>query len=981
MHPLPFAHLAGRADAAAVDVGLAARSSRRRVQVGRLADAVVHTRLCAVPARRTSCRSRTPGSYAPPQSTSVSLPFFTPSLQVGAWQMPPVHTPLVQSPATAQPLPSAHSWARAAAAAVDVGLAAVLHAVGAAARRRRRRCRRRSTQSLAARAGLRRCRSAAQVAPPQSTSVSAPFFTRRCSSAPRRRRRCRRRSGSRCRVAGLARRRSVRSTSPRRSRRRSRRRSSRRRCRSAPAQAPPVQTPLAQSPAAAAALPVAHCAQAAAAAVDVGLAAVLRRRRCRSAPGSTCRRADAALAVAGAACTSCRRRTRRRCAAAVDVGLAAVLHAVGAAGRLADRRSVQTPLAQSPRRAQPLPSAHLSAQVAAAVDVGLGAVLHAVRAGRRLARRRCTRRSRSRWRRAHALPSAHVAQAAPPQSTSVSVPFLTPSPQRGRLARRRRAHAARAVRRPRRTSCPSAHGAARAAAVDVGLGAVLHAVACSSGSGRCSPRRRRSGSPSAPPHTLPSAHSPGTAAAAVDVGLAAVLHAVGAASRAWHALAGADAALAVSGRRAAACRRRTSGTSAPQSTSVSVPFFTPSVQSAASQLPVVQTPLVQSIAVRARSRRFARGHVPLAPPQSMSVSSPFLTRRCRSELAARARADAARAVGGRCRRPCPARTWRRRSRRSRRPSRCVHDTVDASGGLARPLVQTRLVQSTAATHFLPSAQALQPEAGPPQSTSDSVPFGTPSLQVGVLANVRGADPARAVPRRRAAPALIARARTPLRRSPRRSPAVLHLVRATRGLAAPTGTDAEHAVAPGRTALARTASRAARAPTAVLVGLAAVFHRIRATRRRTHARSAHTAFALVAPGACLAHAAGGAGRPAAIDVGFALVQDVVGATRGLAISETQCALRQSAAPAHFSLASQSGRSPRHSPRPSRCRSESGPVHVAPAQTPFLQESSCSRLPRRTLASPCKPGRHRRNRCRSPCRSSACRCRRRPDTRKP
>ena len=38
-----------------------------------------------------------PGSHGeqlPPQSMSVSLPLATPSLQFGAWQMPPVHTPL-----------------------------------------------------------------------------------------------------------------------------------------------------------------------------------------------------------------------------------------------------------------------------------------------------------------------------------------------------------------------------------------------------------------------------------------------------------------------------------------------------------------------------------------------------------------------------------------------------------------------------------------------------------------------------------------------------------------------------------------------------------------------------------------------------------------------------------------------------------------------------------------------------------------------
>jgi hypothetical protein len=68
------------------------------------------------------------GAQEPPQSTSVSVPFFTVSLQAGTWQMPPVQTPLAQSPAPPQTLPSAHLFAGAQE-------------------------------------------------PPQSTSVSVPFFT------------------------------------------------------------------------------------------------------------------------------------------------------------------------------------------------------------------------------------------------------------------------------------------------------------------------------------------------------------------------------------------------------------------------------------------------------------------------------------------------------------------------------------------------------------------------------------------------------------------------------------------------------------------------------------------------------------------------------------------------------------------------------------------------------------------------------------
>jgi hypothetical protein len=40
------------------------------------------------------------GHAAPPQSTSVSAPFFTASEHVGAWQVPPEQTPLTQSVGT-----------------------------------------------------------------------------------------------------------------------------------------------------------------------------------------------------------------------------------------------------------------------------------------------------------------------------------------------------------------------------------------------------------------------------------------------------------------------------------------------------------------------------------------------------------------------------------------------------------------------------------------------------------------------------------------------------------------------------------------------------------------------------------------------------------------------------------------------------------------------------------------------------------------
>jgi hypothetical protein len=48
------------------------------------------------------------GQVPPPQSTSVSAPFFTLSVQLADWQMLPTQTPLWQSPPTLHVLPAAH---------------------------------------------------------------------------------------------------------------------------------------------------------------------------------------------------------------------------------------------------------------------------------------------------------------------------------------------------------------------------------------------------------------------------------------------------------------------------------------------------------------------------------------------------------------------------------------------------------------------------------------------------------------------------------------------------------------------------------------------------------------------------------------------------------------------------------------------------------------------------------------------------------
>ena len=58
----------------------------------------------------------------------------------------------------------------------------------------------------------------------------------------------------------------------------------------------------------------------------------------------------------------------------------------------------------------------------------------------------------------------------------------------------------------------------------------------------------------------------------------------------------------------------------PQSTDVSVPFFTPSVHIAPAQVPFEQTPVVQSPPEMHESPVAHLGH---EPPQSLSVSAPF----------------------------------------------------------------------------------------------------------------------------------------------------------------------------------------------------------------------------------------------------------------------------------------------------------------------------------------------------------------------
>lgn len=121
----------------------------------------------------------------------------------------------------------------------------------------------------------------------------------------------------------------------------------------------------------------------------------------------------------------------------------------------------------------------------------------------------------------------------------------------------------------------------------------------------------------------------------------------------------------------------------PQSTSVSVWFLTPSLQVAARQVPAVQTPLEQSpfVAQILVSAQSLPGTQP--PPQSVSVSVPFLTE-------------------------------------------------SLQVGALQVVAQTPLVQSVAALQVTPSAHLRAGAQIPPQSTPVSVWFLALSVQVAAV---------------------------------------------------------------------------------------------------------------------------------------------------------------------------------------------------------------------------------------------------------
>jgi hypothetical protein len=78
------------------------------LQLGALHTLIAHTALAQSADVTQALPSAQGFAHAVPQSTSGSAPFLTPSLHVGTWHRPPLQTPLVQSVPMPQALPSVH---------------------------------------------------------------------------------------------------------------------------------------------------------------------------------------------------------------------------------------------------------------------------------------------------------------------------------------------------------------------------------------------------------------------------------------------------------------------------------------------------------------------------------------------------------------------------------------------------------------------------------------------------------------------------------------------------------------------------------------------------------------------------------------------------------------------------------------------------------------------------------------------------------
>jgi hypothetical protein len=227
----------------------------------------------------------------------------------------------------------------------------------------------------------------------------------------------------------------------------------------------------------------------------------------------------------------------------------------------------------------------------------------------------------------HALPSEHLGQLGPPQSTSVSLPFLVLSEQLVLGAvQRLLLHRALEQSAAPLHALPVAHfghaGPPQSMSVSEPSRVPLVQVA---GGARQRLLVHRPELQSAPaPHALPLAHFgqalPPQSTSLSLPSFAPLLHeAIGRAQALLRQIAEAQSAAPVQALAAAHLGQ----VGPPQSTSVSAPFFAPSVQLlcwSAAQTPPAQWPVVQSPPL---THALPTAHARHAPPQSMSVSSAF----------------------------------------------------------------------------------------------------------------------------------------------------------------------------------------------------------------------------------------------------------------------------------------------------------------------------------------------------------------------
>jgi hypothetical protein len=174
-HVLPSTHLPQDAPPQSVSVSLPFFTPSEQLDDWHLSGEPEQTPLWQSPATAHVAPAAHLPQEAPPQSMSVSTPFLTPSAHVGAWHTPAVQTPLWQSPGTEQVLALAHLPQEAPPQSTSVSVPFLTKSVQLAA-----------WQMLPMHTPLWQSPALAQtlpamhftqVAPPQSMSLSVPFFT------------------------------------------------------------------------------------------------------------------------------------------------------------------------------------------------------------------------------------------------------------------------------------------------------------------------------------------------------------------------------------------------------------------------------------------------------------------------------------------------------------------------------------------------------------------------------------------------------------------------------------------------------------------------------------------------------------------------------------------------------------------------------------------------------------------------------------